>query len=91
MRLRLYRRSLTVALILGALIASLVVPVTASASSCYSSSIGSYAYASCSDGSYGYANSIGNYTYYSYTSPRGYTSYATSNRIGNYTYYSYYP
>ena len=90
MHLRLYRRSLTIALVLGALLASLVVPVTASASSCYSTTVGSYAYASCSDGSYGYANRIGNYTYYTYSSPYGYTSYATSNTIGNYTYYNYY-
>jgi hypothetical protein len=91
MHLRLYRRILAAALILGALVASLAVPVAASASSCYSTTIGNYAYVSCSDGSYGYANRIGNYTYYNYSSPYGYTGYAYSNQIGNYTYYTYYP
>jgi len=90
MHLRLYRRSVAFALVLGALVASLVAPVTASAYSCYSTSIGSsYAYASCSDGSSGYAQRIGSYTYYTYTSPYGGTSYASSNTIGNYTYYTY--
>jgi hypothetical protein len=91
MHLRLYRRTLTFAVILGALVVSLVVPMTAAASSCYATTTGSYTYAYCSDGSSGYATSVGNYTYYSYSSPYGSTGYATSTRIGDYTYYNYYP
>jgi hypothetical protein len=85
MHLRLYRRILSLALVLGVLVASLAVPVTASASSCYANSIGNYTYASCSDGSSGYSNRIGNYTYYSFSD--GSSGY--SSRLGNYTYYSY--
>jgi hypothetical protein len=72
--------------VIGVAVAIALLPTTGFAQSCTSSRLGSYSYASCSDGNYATTTRLGNSYYTDYSDG----NYATTTRLGNsyYTDYS---